>query len=61
MRYFVIKNGGDTLIWDSVDEQMYSSEDGVDFSKVKSNLIGISKFCPSAEVIKKTDTKPKGI
>lgn len=61
MRYYIIEDGEDILIWDSVDEQMYLSENTEDFRKVKSNLIGISKFRPYAEIIEKTNTRPEGI
>ena len=61
MRYILIKEGKGTLVWDSVDEQMYLSENGDDFRKVKSNLIGVTKFRPYAEIIEETNAKPEGI
>ena len=61
MRYLVIKDGGDTLVWDAVDEQMYLSDNGEDFGEVKSDLIGITKFRPYAEIIEETNTRPEGV
>ena len=61
MRYIVIKDGRDTLVWDSVDEQMYLSDNGEGFREVKSDLIGVTKFRPYAEIIEETNAKPEGI
>ena len=61
MRYIVIKDGEATLVWDSVDEQMYLSDNGEGFREVKSDLIGVTKFRPYAEVIEETDARPEGV
>ena len=61
MRYIVIKDGGDTFAWDSVNEQMYLSDNGEDFRGIKSTLIGVTKFRPYAKIIEETNAKPEGI
>ena len=61
MRYFVIKDDDDTLIWDAVEEQMYLSENNLGFRKVKYNLIALTKFRPYAEIIEETNLRPQGI
>jgi len=61
MRYIIIKDGEETLVWDSVNEQMYLSGNGEDFREVKSSLIGITKFRPYAEIVGETNTRPEGV
>ena len=48
LRYWIMKSGGATFVWDSKKEQMWKITECAE--KVEGDLIGLSKFALRAEL-----------
>lgn len=57
-RYKFISNGSQRYVYDTSTKTLYDNREGV-LTKCKFDLIGLSRFCPYAEVYDESDELPK--